>query len=68
MRTRGTGERADFLDKPEEIAESSPSIKKQIEPKAIEFTRRGAEARDARSGLPFDADQSIERQVRRKSS
>lgn len=58
----GNGERADFLDKPEEIAESSPSIKKQIEPKAIEFTRRGAEARDARSGLPFDADQSIERQ------
>lgn len=58
----GNGERADFLDKPEEIAESSPSINKQIEPKAIEFTRRGAEARDARSGLPFDADQSIERQ------
>ena len=58
----GNGGRADFLDKPEEIAESSPSIKKQIEPKAIEFTRRGAEAQDARSGLPFDADQSVERQ------
>lgn len=56
------GERVDFLKKPEELVESSPSIEKQIEPKAIEFTRRGSESKDARSGLPFDTDRTIERQ------
>lgn len=55
-------ERTDFSETPEELAESSPSIKEQVEPKAIEFTRRGAENQDARSGLPFESDQSVERQ------
>ncbi len=57
------GKRTEFLKKPEELAESSPSIKKEIQPKEIEFTRRGSETQGARSGLPFETDQAVERKA-----
>ena len=37
-------------------------MKNPIEPKPIEFTRRGVENQDVRAGLPFEADKAMERQ------
>ena len=56
------GQRGDFSKTPDEISESFPSIKNPIEPKPIEFTRRGVENQDVRAGLPFESDKAMERQ------